>query len=395
MLELQTPMQTKAFKVFWHKAEVQMVERPNYQAPVVAISQPSLLGGHEEFVLQYPARLEPPTKRNIERHRFTIRHGKKRRIFQAPDAATFHTWLSAIEHALESKNGTEHSMSPDSQNSTRSLTGKVCSQDSHASRSRFTTLELSCYTRDRINRKLIRLRRPAATIPSLAEIKADRYASDRPNENVKIEGEIGERNEKKFVEFATEKLTSITNVKDEVLKPFTAVSVRLPSVSDDMDLAVNNDEDPGDVSLTSTASEAVCKDDSGDISDTTEHSTINSETSVELLNSKVPLADGVPETTVTSDEDKPDADDYLQSAIDLNCAHKWFPLNPDNSKLIWQRRSLYCQGKGDYHPSPKRQFAKQWIPHDVSNSRPIWIRRSENGLSQSDSRYKATPHFCR
>lgn len=85
------------------------MEQQAPEAPVFAVSRPTLFGGREEFLLQYPARLEPPTERDIARHRFTVRHGKKRRSFQAPDAATFEAWLSALEQALEPKAEPDHS----------------------------------------------------------------------------------------------------------------------------------------------------------------------------------------------------------------------------------------------------------------------------------------------
>ncbi|KAG6591021.1 Pleckstrin homology-like domain [Phytophthora cinnamomi] len=219
-------MQTKALHLFWHKAELRLVEQPAPEAPVFAMSRPSLLGGREEFLLQYPARLEPLTEREIARHRFTVRHGKKRRSFQAPDAATFETWLSALEQALESKPEPEHTPTPSSTSSNAttavSSQGKTSSPrstgtyessrdgritagsnvssqrsniSSHASTARAPplrlTLERPCFTRDPRNLKLIWLHRPAWTTPSAANANAD-VAENELDVNISVESEFEE-----------------------------------------------------------------------------------------------------------------------------------------------------------------------------------------------------------
>ncbi|KAE8900138.1 hypothetical protein PF005_g24306 [Phytophthora fragariae] len=205
MTGLDCPMQTKALHLFWHKAELRLVEQPAPEVPVFAMSRPTLFGGREEFLLQYPARLEPPSERDIARHRFTVRHGKKRRSFQAPDAATFETWLSALEQALEPKNEQEHSPTPSStsSNATTAVSSQgmmstpgsigtysssrggptsagsnVSSQCSHTSTARAPplrlTLERPCFTRDLNNFKLIWLHRPAWIItPSAEDVEND------------------------------------------------------------------------------------------------------------------------------------------------------------------------------------------------------------------------------
>ncbi|KAL3674940.1 hypothetical protein V7S43_000864 [Phytophthora oleae] len=216
MAGLDCPMQTKAFNLFWHKAELRLVKQTEPEAPVFAISRPSFFGGREEFLLQYPARLEPPSERDISRHRFTVRHGKKRRSFQAPDAATFDSWLSALGQALEPEKESEQFNTPkttssnattaasshgrastagssDTRGSSRarvgSLVSNCSSQRSHGSQPRAPalrlTLERPCFTRDRNNLKLIRLHRPAATIAGKAE--ADDDILDVPDIDTDVE----------------------------------------------------------------------------------------------------------------------------------------------------------------------------------------------------------------
>ncbi|GMF45283.1 unnamed protein product [Phytophthora fragariaefolia] len=162
------------------------------------MSRPTLLGGRDEFLLQYPARLEPPTERDIARHRFTVQHGKKRRSFQAPDAVTFKTWLAAIDQALGPKKDEEQLLAPPSSTTSTATTAassqmsapgstgadlssrsrastvgsNVSSQRSHASTARAPpmrlTLERPCFTRDPKNFKLLWLHRPAWMFPSAA-----------------------------------------------------------------------------------------------------------------------------------------------------------------------------------------------------------------------------------
>jgi hypothetical protein len=187
-----------------------------------AISRPTLFGGREEFLLQYPARLEPPTKRDLARHRFTVRHGKKRRSFQAPDAATFDAWLSALEKALEPKRGSEHVPTPSTTTSTATTAttshgrssnagsnatnsvGRVSSAGSSAPKSTRRrassaarapalrlTLERPCFRRDPTNSKLIRLHRPAPTIAGATAAETGRAAeaAEAGNNDVEDGGE--------------------------------------------------------------------------------------------------------------------------------------------------------------------------------------------------------------
>lgn len=170
-----------------------MVEQLEHEAPVFAISQSSLLGGHKEILLQYPAQLEPTTTRDIKRHRFTVRHGKKRRSFQAPDAATYHTWLSALKQALEPKS--EPSLvygSAEMQDRTNSSTYEATCQNSKDSRPRCSIVERPCFKRYSNNWKLIRLHRPATTLARTGENHTHVKAPNDIDSDVGIDGESTE-----------------------------------------------------------------------------------------------------------------------------------------------------------------------------------------------------------
>ncbi|POM77637.1 Hypothetical protein PHPALM_4951 [Phytophthora palmivora] len=273
MTGLDCPMQIKALNLFWHKAELRLVEQPEPEAPVFAISRPTLFGGREEFILQYPARLEPPSERDIARHRFTVRHGKKRRSFQAPDASTFDTWLSALEQVLEPKTETEHFSTPSTTtsnattatssqgratNATNSL-GRVSTAgsagtrvssrgwanstldsdiNSHSSQPRAPalrlTLERPCFTRDPNNLKLIRLHRPASTITG-AEGDEDKLDVIEADPEVEVEPEV-----------AVTKLTELTDNEDDLLT--VEVVPSLMTVASSSDNPVDNyDEVSSDV----------------------------------------------------------------------------------------------------------------------------------------------------
>ncbi|EGZ29620.1 hypothetical protein PHYSODRAFT_344077 [Phytophthora sojae] len=259
MTGLDCPMQTKALHLFWHKAELRLVEQQAPEAPVFAVSRPTLFGGREEFLLQYPARLEPPTERDIARHRFTVRHGKKRRSFQAPDAATFEAWLSALEQALEPKAEPDHSPTPSSTSSnattavssqgkmstsgsTTSSRGKmdtagcnmssqrsnVSSQRSNVSATRAPplrlTLEWPCFTRDPNNFKLIWLHRPAWAVPSPAKADKEADVGEQDASTAEFEEEGGD-GVTDGIEFGEEALQGVSETDEEEERDNDVLSV--------------------------------------------------------------------------------------------------------------------------------------------------------------------------
>ncbi|GMF28576.1 unnamed protein product [Phytophthora lilii] len=306
-----------------HKAELRLVQQPEPEAPVFAISRPTLFGGREEFILQYPARLEQPTKRDIARHRFTVCHGKKRRSFQAPDAATFDAWLSALEQALEPKRESEHFPTPSTTTSnattaassqgrvsTAGSTGtrassrgragtigsNASSQRSHASVARAPpmrlTLERKGITRDPNNAKLIRLHHPSPTL---------------------YEARTGAEDDKLNVHAYFYDLEMESAMVDEF--------------SVDVGLAVENDKENGGVQVVDAAATTVNElnrvDDSDDVAqDVTlfngidlgasfnETSNINLEPAVEDLDSEKPDID--PEVTNENQDSGSDTFDVIR-----------------------------------------------------------------------------------
>ncbi|TDH68509.1 hypothetical protein CCR75_003749 [Bremia lactucae] len=190
------------------------MEQSESEAPVFAITRPKLFGGCERFLLQNPSQLEPPTEKSIARHRFTVRHGKKRRVFQAPDNVTFNAWLSALEQALEPKKKSEHvrmqspntrvsyiairthshsgmtspgRLSPKTKMKRRGHGKKTC-QVRPYTQARF--FERSGFRRDPTNYKIVKLHRPAATCSRIAMSKVEAPISDS---EMKSESELEEK----------------------------------------------------------------------------------------------------------------------------------------------------------------------------------------------------------
>ncbi|KUF68133.1 hypothetical protein AM587_10001279 [Phytophthora nicotianae] len=452
MAELECPMQTKAFNIFWHKAELRLVAQAKPEAPVFAFSRPSLFGGREEFLLQYPARLEQPSERDVARHRFTVRHGKKRRSFQAPDAATFDTWLSALEEALEPNRESEHSHTPSSiattaTTSTEGSTGTISqgrvsnagssgtrtssrcsnpiSQRNHHSQPRAPalrlTLERPCFTRDPNNLKLIRLHRPAATIVGT---EADDDVLDVPEADTDIEYE------------PEEELTEEDDVSsnDEILKD-EPIDVAEADADDNIDLAdaTANADDLGDpTNITTTEAVALTVADSvGSQSDDTaqgftsgnvesviaaegqnaldlevnifktEAEEVESEVklavealAVAVVNNSVEASSGpVVTTPAPRSYTKKPAQKSTSRSSSVTSKYKWVPLDPNNSRLIWVRSSIETEVKSAPRSNPRRKGgkpARRWVPIDPNSTRPIWIR--ENTAVRMESRYKATSH---
>ncbi|KAF1794320.1 PH domain-like [Phytophthora cactorum] len=434
MAELECPMQTKAFNIFWHKAELRLVEQAEPEAPVFAISRPTLFGGHEEFLLQYPARLDPPTDRDITRHRFTVRHGKKRRSFQAPDAATFDTWLSALEQALEPKreseqfhtpssvattattstagsNGTNSQgrgsnagLSSDTRASSRGRTSNPTSQRSHFSQPRAPalrlTLERPCFTRDPSNLKLIRLHRPAATIAEAEE--ADDDVLDVPDTDTEIEDEPEEEmTEKSENEDVYGSVIADEALTDEPLDVAGDNSSNGDNHSDLAEITANAGDLHDDVTL------CIATEGQNDI-DLAVKVVLNE---AEEIESEVKLAvdalvaavmdntevEASSVQTVTAPAPrsftKEPAPKSSSRPTTLASRYKWVPLDPNSSRLIWVRCSVETDVKSAPRSNPRRKGAKparRWVPIDPNSTRPIWIRRAESSAVRMESRYKAT-----
>ncbi|KAF4041515.1 hypothetical protein GN244_ATG06237 [Phytophthora infestans] len=403
MAGLESPMQTKAFNIFWHKADLRLVEKPEPEAPVFAFSRPTLFGGREEFLLQYPARLETPSELDVSRHRFTVRHGKKRRSFRAPDVATFDTWLSALEQALEPKRDSEHRQTPSSAATTATTSTARSNGDSSqgrasnagsagtraSSRGRISTLasnpnsrrscnsqprapalrltlERPCFTRDPNNLKLIKLHRPAATI---AEAEVDDADDDEVLDVPDTESEIEDEPEDETTDVSEKGAASTIGSK-----PFTSGDdctddVEIAIVTDDQSDVVGSKEAELEVKLAIEALVAAV---------------INN--TIQAPGVKAPAA---PTPRSFTMEPAPKSSSRSKT---FASKFKWVPLDPNNSCLIWVRRSI----ETDVNSAPpsntgrkRATSARRWVPVDPTSTRPIWIRRAEHAAVRMESRYKA------
>ncbi|KAH7488828.1 hypothetical protein KRP22_008534 [Phytophthora ramorum] len=488
MAGLDCPMQTKALNLFWHKAELRLVEQPQPEAPVFAISRPTLFGGREEFILQYPARLEPPTKRDLARHRFTVRHGKKRRSFQAPDAATFGTWLSALEQALEPKREPDEVNTPSSTATTATATSsqgresiagstgtrassrcRVSTLGGASSRASSNasvampppsriTLERECFTRDPNNHKLLWLHRPAPTIAGLAIDEVER------GDIVSLSACHEEAEEDYTNIFATE--DAPLNTTDKCPH---ANSNTTEVFSDGPDAAcAGGDHDQENGSCIAAVEDMQSVADVGNGEPLDDPSAANDVAGIELdnINSEVKavveglvaaVSEGEQDRTIKGEEidivNESDAinpeieavvealvaavvksedgsdldggalgignatvtmDGFIMSGVESSRAsgsakepaaqvsarsatlvtkHRWEPLDPTNSSLIWVR----CSADANVHSAPRSnprrrpsKPARKWVPVDPSSTRLIWIKRVENAAARIQSRYKAT-----
>ncbi|KAG7382615.1 hypothetical protein PHYPSEUDO_004695 [Phytophthora pseudosyringae] len=491
MAGLDCPMQAKAFNLFWHKAELRLVEQPEPEAPVFAISRPTLFGGREEFLLQYPARLEPPTARDIARHRFTVRHGKKRRSFQAPDAATFGTWLSALELALEPKKESEHVHTPStptstattatsshgravsaagsrgansqgrastarsfgsrasSRDRTSTLASSSSSQHSHASQPRAPalrlTLERPCFTRDRNNLKLIRLHRPGATIADTnTKAEAEDDVLDVPDTDTEAEEEPEEEVTDKECSQDEAEVELLDVANGDSLDVVSGDDTEFPATSLAAAVVADSIGRPTDGTREDATAVDECRSDMAYVTTTEDENDGDFElevaavvealvVAVDELNAdeEVDLAEALPSPEGDVESIRPEVRSAVEalvaaviqaeddSNIDVASAmaaapqsfknrstpksstrsaaivakHKWRPLDPSNSRLIWVRCSAEAAVKSAPRSNPRRKAikpARRWTPIDPSSTRLIWIRRIENAAARIESRYKAS-----
>ncbi|KAG1711290.1 hypothetical protein DVH05_008543 [Phytophthora capsici] len=409
------------------------------------MSRPTFFGGHEEFLLQYPARLEPPSERDISRHRFTVRHGRKRRSFQAPDAATFDSWFSALEQALEPEKESEQLYTPKTTSSnattapsrasttssfgtnsqggvstgtragSRARVGSLASScNSQHSQPRAPalrlTLERPCFTRDKNNLKLIRLHRPdwtsVVTVPGSGEIEAE--ADD--------------------ILDVPESDTDVEEPEEEMAEMSDDESQQDDSLDDDYDEGTRDNEASigGDIvaAAMETLAAVVIADtfdnESAEIAAEVDHFEPEVEAAVEALVAAViddnetktvqellPTVNAVgitePVATSTVDDDAtlgavvasaPQSSKKElapKSATRSSTRRRWVPLDPTSSRLIWVRSTSVNDVKAAPRSNPRRKTtkpARQWVPVDPSSTRLVWIRRVESA-TRKESRYKA------
>ncbi|KAK1947585.1 hypothetical protein P3T76_001595 [Phytophthora citrophthora] len=438
MAGLDCPMQTKAFNLFWHKAELRLVKQTEPEAPVFAMSRPSFFGGHEEFLLQYPARLEPPSERDVSRHRFTVRHGKKRRSFQAPDAATFDSWYSALEQALEPEKESEQINTPKTTSSnattatsrasmagsfgtnsqdgvstagrsgTRassrarvgSLASSCSSQRSHGSQPRAPalrlTLERPCFTRDKNNLKLIRLHRPdwtsAATIAGSDEVEAEADdildVPDTESDVEEPEEEMDEMSEEDSID--THQSDSLDDDYEEVAADgdasgedafagdLVAAAMETLAVAVIADTFSNEKERAG---IALTKSEVDCIEPEVEaavealIAAVVENS-YNIETSTVEALSSVSVDAIEPEAKSTDESSVPPA---IKDEDDTT-------LEPPNAVAAVASTPQSLKKKPTPKSAKRSSARRQWVPLDPTSSRLIWVRSSAENEVKSAPR---------
>lgn len=190
----------------------------------------------------------------------------------------------------------------------------------------------SCFTRDLNNWKLIKLRRPGATIDGEKKVVNDvQWVVEMEGRSDKHESVSNQ-----MARFACEKEAAETGSDWGMIRGASRVEDK-----DDVDGVINMNDNARPSSLIEYADVAP---------------------SYPTVNEVDTTVDGV------------DASKFEPL---------WVPLDPANSKLIWVRRLMKSEERGADQRSPRQHLAKQWVPLDPSNSRLLWIRRSPIGSSRA------------